>query len=1045
MKSILLQKLHSTIRLCVCALLLPYALLAQSRAYRIEPISFEHGVSHQTVSCLLQDRSGFMWFGTMFGLVKYDGYTYTTFRHDPRDSTSLSNDDIQCLFEDDAGTLWIGTASGLNQWQRAQNRFTRYVHRRDEATSLTHNNVLAIAPARDGKLWVGTSEGLNLFEKESGRCTRFKHSASDAHSLREDHITALHEDRNGVLWVGTTGGLYRFAPAQPRFARALAEHVSAIFEDRHGVLWVGTGRNGLQRLHAGQNNFDAFRHDAAQPASLSSDGVRLIYEDRSGELWVGTNRGLNQYDRTRNAFQRYLEPGAANNNGSGIITALCQDESGALWVGTLHSGIYKMFESRCNFEHFAVGRPNSRGLTHNHVRAFGEDSSGVLWIGSAAGLHWFDDAQQLFRAQPLPSAQKTFGNGQVINALLVDHTNTLWVATFNGLNRIAPDRRAMQLYRYDTTQLHGLRSNQITALHEDRRGVVWVGTASGLHQYERATERFTRLALDSAKHAYVLSLLEDRRGALWIGTYEGLLRWDSSRTVLTRFQHEAKNIKSLSNNFCFALHEDRSGTIWIGTGNGLHRFAADDETFARFDVQAGLRNSVICGIAEDAGGKLWLSTHQGLSRFDPATTRVLNFDLSDGLQSNMFNAGAYARRRNGALLFGGINGFNLFYPENLRHNPHAPKVAITHCLVFDRPRSLQRERNEEDFLQLTHRENFFAFEFAALDFTQPEKNQYAYQLEGFDPAWIYSGTRRYASYTNLPPGEYVFRAKASNNDGVWNETGARVRVVITPPFWQTWWFLAACVFCFAGALMAVHHVRVRTQLKQFAAVEAARRNENERVRKKAANDFHDELGHRLTKIALFSELVKRKLNGASREVAAYLEKIIDDAQRLSHETRDFIWSLDPEKDSVYEIVLYLKNFAEELFDRTDVQVHVRGLHEGLRQSRLTADAKRHVTLIFKEGLHNALKHAFCRHVVFGIRVMNESLCFELRDDGLGLNGHANGNGRGLANMHARASKLGGTLQISAGAERGTCLVLTMPRAAHAHVTPPSKLMKRADS
>lgn len=1027
---------HIASAVCVCALLLPRILPAQSRAYRIEPLTFERGVSHQTVACLLQDRSGFMWLGTMFGLVKFEGYTYTTYRHDPRDNASLSNDDIQCLYEDNDGAVWIGTANGLNQWHRLQDRFTRYEHHAHDTTSLTHNNILAIAPAGEGKLWVGTSAGLNLFDKKYGRSMRFVREENDADGLSNDHITAVREDRNGTLWVGTAAGLHRLHKDESRFTRfrhaaannagASREHIRALFEDRFGVLWIGT-LGGLLRYQPEQNNFIEYRHDAERDVSLSSDAVRLIYEDREGELWIGTNRGLNKYDRARDEFERHFEPNPArNNNGSGIITALVQDESDALWVGTLHSGVYKMFESRCNFSHYAVGLPNARGLAHNHVRAFCEDRTGTLWVGTAGGLQRFEDARQLFHTQNLPSAQGGAQNGEVVNALLADHTNTLWVATFNGLNRISPERSATKLYRKENAWQHGLHGNQITALHEDRRGAILVGTTNGVYCYERARDRFARVPLEGAEHDYVLSLLEDRRGVLWIGTYSGLLRWDSARQTLTRFQHEPTNAKSLGNNFCFALHEDREGVVWVGTGNGLHRFEASEETFAGFGVREGLRNSVICGIATDASGKLWLSTHQGLSCFDPATKRFLNFDLSDGLQSNMFNAGAFAQRRNGALLFGGINGFNLFHPASLRQNTHAPKVAITVCRVFDRARALQPDSVGAPYLRLTHRDNFFSFEFAALDFTQPEKNQYAYQLEGFDPAWVASGTRRYASYTNLPPGEYTFRVKASNNDGVWNENGARVRVVIAPPFWKTGWFIAACGLLLATLLAGLHQYRMRARLKQFAALEAARRGENERVRKKAANDFHDELGHRLTKIALFSELVKRKLNGASREVAAYLDKIIDDAQRLSHETRDFIWSLDPDKDSVAEIVFYLKNFAEELFDRTDAQVQVCEPDAKLQVLRLTADAKRQVTLIFKEGLHNILKHAHCRHVILEVRAEHERLLWELHDDGVGLNGHANGNGRGLENMRTRAGKLGGVLQLYPRTAGGTRLVLSMP-------------------
>jgi len=348
-------------------------------------------------------------------------------------------------------------------------------------------------------------------------------------------------------------------------------------------------------------------------------------------------------------------------------------------------------------------------------------------------------------------------------------------------------------------------------------------------------------------------------------------------------------------------------------------------------------------------------------------------------------------------------------------------VAFTSFKVFDQPRPIPAN----SAITLAHDENFFSFEFAALDFMHPEKNQYAYRLEGFEREWIYSGTRRFANYTNLEAGDYTFHVKAANNDGVWNQEGASIKVTIAPPFWQTLWFSLLGSGALVLLLGSLHYHRVRIQIKHAMAIAQAQRSENERVRKKAANDFHDELGHRLTKIALFSELVKRKLNGVSAEVSAYLDKIIDDSQRMTNETRDFIWSLDPAKDSVYEVMLYLKDFADELFDRTDIFFQLLGLTPELQQLKLSSDSKRHLTLIFKEGLTNVLKHAACRQVVLEARIANGRLDFTLCDDGLGCNGHTNDVGRGLKNIEERAQKMGANLHVGSHGSQGTKIVLSV--------------------
>jgi signal transduction histidine kinase len=364
-----------------------------------------------------------------------------------------------------------------------------------------------------------------------------------------------------------------------------------------------------------------------------------------------------------------------------------------------------------------------------------------------------------------------------------------------------------------------------------------------------------------------------------------------------------------------------------------------------------------------------------------------------------------------------------FHPDSLQRNTFVPPVVVTTFKKIDSGRESTRDVSTVRELVLSHRENFFSFEFAALNFIRPEKNQYAYKLEGLEPDWIQAGGRRYASYTNVEPGEYVLRVKGSNNDGVWNEAGTALRIIITPPFWKTSWFAAASLVALMIAIVGAHRFAMRMKIRQLFAIERARRMENEQVRKKAANDFHDELGHRLAKIALFGEIIKRKLNGDTGELATYLDKIIDGSQRLSHDTRDFLWTLDPDKDSLHEVIFYLKEFADELFDRTAVDFRMSGLTPELEQIKLAAETKRHLTLLFKEGMTNILKHAECRHATLQVEAAGERVQITLVDDGKGCNGELNGNGQGLKNMRARAEKLQGIFQVDSRPGEGTKILL----------------------
>ena len=998
-------------------------LVAQPASYRLEPVSLEQGVSHNLIYCIKQDRQGFLWFGTMLGLVKYDGYTYTTFRHDPNDSTSLSNDDILALYEDRQQNLWIGTYGGLNLLARGTGKFVRYIHAERDSSSLANNVIWAITEDRSGAIWLATNGGgLNRFDKTNRRFTPYQHQADNLKSLPSDTVYAVYEDRRGEIWVGTQRGLAKFDREQNCFVRyahlpenpqSLSHNVvKTILEDHWENLWIGT-EGGLNKFRRELGTFVHYRRDPANPASLSGNFINTIYEDQSQDLWIGTANGLNQFNRAQENFTHYFDNSViANSQSSGFVTTLCQDYSGIFWVGTSYSGVFRLLPARCKFAHYQSDPLDNTSLRHNYIQALHEDHTGKIWVGTVNGLDALDERTQRFEHHALESGKRHPRLGNVVNTLYADSNGTLWIGTYAGLNQIDHVRRRANVYRHDPADTNSVSSNGITALYEDKSGTLWVGTNAGLNRFECATQNFTRFNLSTEGPAnHVLAIHEEASGALWIGTYGGLVRFDAARKCFTRFVQRPNAVNSLSNNYCFAICEDDANRLWIGTGGGLEAFDRATETFTHFTEKDGLPNSVICAIVAGNDGVLWLSTHKGLSRFDTRTHSFKNFDLADGLQSNMFNPGAYGRRKNGAMLFGGVNGFNLFHPDSLHANSFVPPVAITAFKIFDQVQQFAGEMTKQPRIDLAHNQNFFSFEFAALDFTRAEKNQYAYKLEGLDADWIYAGTRRFVGYTNVPPGDYVFRVKGSNNDGIWNDQGAAVRLKISPPFWKTFWFAATCLGMGLALILGLHKYRLRAKLKQFQEVETARRLENESVRKKAANDFHDELGHRLTKIALFSEIVKRQLNGGSPEITGYLDKIIDASHRLVNDTRDFIWTLDPGKDSLYEVILYLKDFAEELFDRTGIVFQLDGLSPTLERLKVSPEAKRQLTLIFKESLNNALKHAGCKTVTLAVRWQDDQLVMALTDDGKGYHAVCNGNGHGLKSMHERAKKIHSDLQI----------------------------------
>ncbi len=804
----------------------------QGHVTRFQHITVEDGLSENAVPAIVQDHQGYMWFGTREGLNRYDGYDFTVYASDPEDPTTLSNGFITALYVDRDGTLWVGTFhGGLNRFDRDTATFAHYQNDPQDPTSLSHNRIRAIAQDREGTLWIGThGGGVERFDPQHGTFTHYRHDPDDPTSLSSDIVRALYPAPDGTLWVGTYGGLnaldlstgtfrhYRYSPLDT--ATLSDDIVMAIAEDGSGDLWVGTDR-GLCQLDRASGTFTRYRHDPTDPRSLSSDQVNVLYCDRSGSLWIGTETGgLNRLEidgAGDYTFERYVNsdrlPDSLSNN---AVRSIYEDEGGVLWIGTYGGGLNKLNLSTAAFGHYRHDPDDANSLVDNNVMALQVDHLGGLWVGTLGGLDHFDRAARTFTHYRHDPEDPHSLSDDRVRSLLEAGDGTLWIGTDgSGLNRF--DRATGTFVRYpnDPDDPSSLPNYQVMALFEDREGTLWVGTyGGGLSRFDPGTGTFTHYRHDpddpeSLSDNNVLVILQDQAGALWIGTESGgLNRFDAETETFRSYMARPDVPNSLSHNGVTAIHQDAAGLLWLGTlGGGLNRFDPQTETFAHYTDEQGLPSNRVVGILEDAAGRLWLSTSNGLARFDPRSETCRTYDARDGLQGNAFNNRAYAQGADGALFFGGGNGFNAFYPDEIRDNPHVPPVVITAFKKFNQ--TVLADLPAEAAIELSYRENFISFEFAALDYAAPEKNQYAYRLEGFDPEWVDAGTRRYASYTNLRGGTYTFRVRGSNNDGVWNEEGPAVRIIVAPPFWEQWWFIGGAALVLAGGALAVYRWRVR--------------------------------------------------------------------------------------------------------------------------------------------------------------------------------------------------------------------------------------------
>ncbi|HSB02059.1 MAG TPA: two-component regulator propeller domain-containing protein, partial [Anaerolineales bacterium] len=773
---------------------------------RFDHIGSEQGLSQSSVRVILQDRLGFLWFGTEDGLNRYDGYTFKTYKPDPDIANSLSDRWINSIVEDQNGYLWIATRQGgLNRFDPRTEQFTHFLHDEADPSSVSDNYISVLYVDKSNNLWLGTTRGLDLFNRADNT---FKHfSPPGNEEIAGKRVTAIYQDSRERFWVGTAaGGLNRFYPQDGRFTSyennpddpnsISHSYVTAITEDKEAILWVGT-RKGLNRFDPNVIRFETFIHSENIATSLANNTISALYVDSTDNLWVGTAGGLDRLNTTKRGFVHYRnDPAFSKSLSYDDVISIYEDRGGVLWFGTWGGGVNKYDRQRDNFSYYRHDPKDSNTLSGNVITPVYVDRQGYAWVGTSdAGLNRFRwSTNEVTRYQHDPADPDSIGSNQLLS-LAQDQAGLLWIGTMDGLDQFDEKTFSFKHYQRDPTNPRSLSANVVYSVYVDAQNTLWVGTLSGLDRLDRETGSFIHYSPDendpnSLSGGIVNTIYEDHAGTLWVGTFEsGLNKLNRETGQFTHYRFDSKNKRSLSNDSIESIYQDSKGRIWIGTaGGGLNLYHPETDTFTYYLEKDGLPNGVVYGILEDEKGYLWLSTNFGLSRFDPKTEMFRNFDANDGLQSNEFNSAAYAKGKNGELYFGGINGLTVFQPSHIDDSQYLPQVALTSLTQGDNPVTTDSSVETTQQVVLQWPQNSFEFEFAALSFNQPDKNQYAYMLDGFDGNWHSIGTKRDGRYTNLPGGQYTLRLKASNSDGVWNGTPLRIQIRVVPPFWQTLWF-----------------------------------------------------------------------------------------------------------------------------------------------------------------------------------------------------------------------------------------------------------------
>jgi len=828
---------------------IPSPVSARTVSPHFDHLTINDGLSQSTIHDIFQDSRGFMWFTTQSGLNRYDGHEVKTFTHQPFDSTSFGAGFSFAMDEDAEGALWIGSASGLYRLDPMTERFTSYHHDPADSSSLSNSFVSGIQIDSDGMLWAGTADGLNAMDlKQPGIFQRFLHDPDDTASLSAANVYTVFEDIAGTLWLGTQNGVSIMDRRRPgHFEQLLAQdldrplrgfgfydnEVYGFLErpEEPGVIWAGTS-NGIVRIKADTKEVERFVIDREVQGDKSQLITWRLAQDpvNPSILWVPTfGAGLGRFDVRAKRFTVYhADKNAPNGLRSNGNLSVFTDRSGIVWLGSQTDGLSRFNPSSVALAHYrASDRPDQTHLPGGAVWGIYESRDGILWVGTS------DDANRnrltamdrtrgsAVHHEHRPDDESSIDPGTV-GGIFEDSRGRLWITTARGadvLDRTTGRFRHFRADREDPTKMPG----SANVFMEDRSRNLWIGASRGLARMRPDEfgefEVWSSDAKDSTTVSFfVRSIIEDLAGFLWLGTTQGVDRFDPESGKVTHYQHDPKDPTSLGGRAINVVLERRreSGIIWAASnGAGLNRLDVRTGKWTHFTERDGLPDNVIYGMLEDDLGRLWMTTNHGLSRFDPETGTFKTYGVEIGLQGLEFDQWAYHKSRSGEFFFGGPNGYNAFFPNELSENTNAPEVRLVDLKLFNESITktgavaLTAPISETKEVHLDYAQKDVTFDFVAFHYANPDGNQYAYKLEGFNDDWVYVGEKRTASFTNLAPGEYTFRVKAANSDGIWNEEGTSIKVYVAPPFWATWWFRGLAFLGFVGLLYGGYTARVR--------------------------------------------------------------------------------------------------------------------------------------------------------------------------------------------------------------------------------------------
>ncbi len=1024
-----MQKFYLKILTGLFFFTLSEASTAQFRSFAFERLTIEDGLSNNSINCILQTSDGFLWIATKDGLNRFDGQSFVVFKHDPASANSLPenyimslfesrdktfwigtwggglckydpvhesfvkiktnlHDDnyIECIDEDKEGSLWFGTLTGgLFKYNRKTTQVWNFSTSEKSSPRLINNTITSLIINDDNTLWLASwGGGLSFFDEQGKVVSHFTHKAN-SNSLSHNNIWFIKIDESGKILLSTDYGVDLFDPNSKSFTHNLnmANQFQSIlnspirqtFRDSYNRLWIGTYEyRGLFMIEKGNSGEEEIHHilrEEDNPQSLTMNRIRWIYEDHKRNIWIGTEDGLNKLPAVKPFIQYRFFPTRKIRLGGRVVSGIVEEHDGVLWVGYGGAGFDKIDLRSNSIQHFKniPNYPNS--LNEDDVTTIFEDKFGKIWIGT----------------------------------------------THSGVNRFDPQTHSFKHFYIDINNPAHVDLNWIQQILETKDGMLLIGTNAGLELFDRASQTISNFNPKvNGKNIFpkifsINALFEDRSENLWIGTWlDGLYRYDKKAQKIYQYLPDDKNSNSISANKITCITEDSHGFIWLGThSGGINKFDKSTGKFYRYSTKHGLPNDVVFGILEDGKGFLWISTLNGLAKFDPRKEKFRNYDVSDGVIHNQFNWHASFINKSGQMYFGTINGFISFHPDSVKIDPDPPSVALTSFKVFGKEAALPQSLPTTKEILLNYDQNFFSIEFTALDIAPSHKHQFAYFLEGIDPDWVFSEQRSIAFYTDINPGKYKFFIKACNADGVWSSP-VTLSIIISPAWWMTWWFKVIVGF----SLLTLGYLAYLYRLRQLLAIQNIRLN--------IANDLHDEIGSNLSSISVDSQMLlsSSSLNETEQQLASFIGKT---AKETVETMRDIIWFINPKNDFDTDMVIKMKETAAKLLVGINWSFQVSA---EIKFEKFNLEVRRNIFLIYKEVLHNIVRHANALTCLIEFSETTNSILLVVKDDGVGFDKKTVQENNGLRSIQRRAEKINAGIDIISEIGKGTVIKLSVP-------------------